>query len=88
MKKLFLIDGMSLVFRSYYGLFSSNLKSASGEPTSAIFGFANILTSILEREKPDYLAVVFDTKEPTFRHKLYPEYKANRQSFPEDLVPQ
>lgn len=88
MKKFILIDGMSLVFRSYYALFNSNLKSPSGEQTAAVFGFANALTSILEREKPDYISVVFDSREPTFRHQLYPAYKANRESFPENLIPQ
>ena len=88
MKKLFLIDGMSLVFRAYHAMSASGLKSATGEPTFAVFAFANILTNLLEKEEPENIAVVFDTKEPTFRHEYYAEYKANRDEFPEDLVPQ
>ena len=88
MPKLFLIDGMSLVFRAYHAMIRSGLQSPSGEPTGAVFGFTNTITSLLEKEKPEHIAVVFDTKEPTFRHERYPEYKANRDEFPEELVPQ
>lgn len=90
MSRLFLIDSMSLVFRAYYAMARSGrpLTAPNGEPTGAVFGFASILTSLLEREKVDYIACVFDTKQPTFRHKMYSEYKANRQAFPEELVPQ
>lgn len=88
MKKLILIDGMSLVFRAYHAMFSTGLKTPSGMPSGAIFGFTNIITSLLERENPDHIAVVFDTAEPTFRHDMFPEYKANRDAFPEDLGPQ
>jgi DNA polymerase-1 len=88
MSKLYLIDGMSVVFRAYHAMSASKLKAPTGEPTSAVFAFVNIITSLLEKEKPERIAVVFDTREPTFRHKLYPLYKANRDAFPEDLVPQ
>lgn len=88
MSALYLIDGMSLVFRAYHAMAKSNLTSATGEPTGAVFAFANILTTLLEKHKPEKIAVVFDTSEPTFRHKLYTEYKANRAEFPEELVPQ
>lgn len=88
MKKLYLIDGMSVVFRAYHAMSRSGLQSPSGEPTFAVFAFANILTTLLEKENPEHLAVVFDTREPTFRHEKYPEYKANRDEFPEDLEPQ
>ncbi len=86
--KIYLIDGMSLVFRAYHAMLSSNLKNASGEPTGAIFGFVNTLSSILEKENPQNILVVFDTEQPTFRHKMYDKYKANRQEFPEELAPQ
>ena len=79
---------MSLVFRAYHAMSSSNLKSPSGEPTGAVFSFVNILTSILDKEKPEFIAVAFDRSEPTFRHEKYPLYKANRDAFPEELVPQ
>ncbi|MFH1050555.1 MAG: DNA polymerase I [bacterium] len=88
MEKLYLVDGMSLVFRAYHALASTGLKSASGEPTAAVFGFVNIITSLIEKEKPERIIVVFDRKEPTFRHIKYPLYKANRDEFPEELVPQ
>ena len=85
---LILIDGFSLVFRAYHALQRTGMKSATGEPTFAVFAFANILTSLLEKHDPDAIAVVFDTAQPTFRHELYPEYKAHRDAFPDDLVPQ
>ncbi|MBL7998004.1 MAG: DNA polymerase I [Candidatus Kapabacteria bacterium] len=89
MSRLYLIDSMSLVFRAYYAMQRGRpLTAPNGEPTGAVFGFANILTSLIEKEKIDYIACVFDTKEPTFRHKMYEPYKANRQAFPEELVPQ
>jgi DNA polymerase-1 len=66
----------------------SGLQNAKGEPTFAVFAFVNILTNLLEKEKPENIAVVFDRAEPTFRHEIYKEYKANRLAFPEDLVPQ
>ncbi|MFA6571333.1 MAG: DNA polymerase I [Bacteroidota bacterium] len=88
MHKIYLIDGMSLVFRAYHALTGSKLSSPDGEPTSAVFAFTNIITSLLEKENPQKIAVVFDRSEPTFRHIKFPEYKANRPAFPEDLVPQ
>lgn len=88
MPRIFLIDSMGLVFRAYHALSRMGLQTPSGEPTSAVYGFASILGSLLEREQPDYIVAVFDTKEPTFRHTLYDQYKANRQAFPEELVPQ
>lgn len=88
MKKIYLIDGMSLVFRAYHAMIKSGLKNKSGEPTFAVFGFTNIITSFIENYEPEYVAVVFDRSEPTFRHDMFPEYKANRAEFPEDLVPQ
>ncbi len=88
MARIYLVDGMSLVFRAYHAMQKTNLRSPSGEPTFALFGFTNILTALLEKENPEYLAVVFDTAEPTFRHDLFTDYKANRDSFPDDLAPQ
>lgn len=88
MRPLILIDGMSLVFRAYHALLRTGMQSSSGEPTFAVFAFANILTSLLDKHNPDAIAVIFDTPEPTFRHVLYDQYKAHRDAFPEDLVPQ
>jgi len=88
MPKVYLIDGMSVVFRAYHAMINSNLKNRDGETTGAIFAFVNILTTLLEREKPEFLSIVFDTEQPTFRHEIYPLYKANRAEFPEELAPQ
>ncbi len=89
MAKLLLVDSFSLIFRAFYALQRGRpLTATNGEPSGAVFGFANILTSLIEREKPEYIACVFDTKEPTHRHILYDQYKANRQAMPEDLIPQ
>jgi len=85
MKKLFLIDGMGLAFRAYHAMNETRLTNKNGEPTGAIYGFANIITAFLEKEKPENIAVVFDCRQPTFRHKIYEQYKANRKEFPEDL---
>ncbi len=81
---LYLIDGSSYIFRAYYGI-RQNLSNSKGLPTNALFGFVNMLTKVVREEKPDYLAVAFDSKEKTFRHEMYPEYKANRDVPPEDL---
>ncbi len=88
MSNLYLVDGMSLVFRAYHALFASKLTNDKGEPTSALFGFVNLLSSILEKEKPENILIVFDTEQKTFRHLMYPAYKANRAEFPEELAPQ
>ena len=82
---LYLLDGMALAYRSYFAFIRNPLMNSKGENTSAIFGFVNYLNKILDEKKPDYIAVVFDTIEPTFRHKAYPEYKATRQKMPEDM---
>jgi DNA polymerase-1 len=84
-ERLFLLDGMALAYRSYFAFIKNPLINSRGENTSAIFGFVNFLNKILDEQKPDHIAVVFDTIEPTFRHKAYPEYKATRQKMPEDM---
>lgn len=89
MPRFFLFDAMSLVFRAYYAMSKSGMKSSvTGEQTSAVFGFVNMIQSILLKEKPEYACIAFDTAAPTFRHTQYEAYKANRQEFPEPLVPQ
>ena len=87
-KRLFLIDGMALIYRSHFALIKNPLMTSDGRYTSAIFGFMNSLFKLLKDEDPDYIAIVLDSKEPTFRHELFPEYKANRESTPEDLIVQ
>ncbi len=87
-KKLFLIDGSALAYRSYFAFVRNPLINSKGENTSAVFGFLNSLLKIIDEQQPDYLAAVFDTPEPTFRHKLYPEYKATRQKMPDEMSEQ
>ncbi|HEX9971518.1 MAG TPA: 5'-3' exonuclease H3TH domain-containing protein, partial [bacterium] len=85
MKKLFLIDGSALAYRSYFAFQRNPLINSKGENTGAVFAFLNSLLKIIDEQQPDYLAAVFDTPEPTFRHKLYPEYKATRQKMPDEM---
>lgn len=85
-QRVYLVDGSSYIYRAYYAI--RHLSNSKGEATNAVYGFTNMLLSLVRDEKPDRLAVVFDAKGPTFRKELYPEYKANRSSMPEDLVPQ
>lgn len=86
--RLFLVDGSALAYRSYFAFIRNPLINSRGENTSAVFGFANSLFKILNDQKPEYLTVVFDTKAPTFRHELYPEYKSTRLKMPDDMVTQ
>lgn len=81
--KIVLIDGNSIINRAFYGI--PNLTNAKGTHTNAVYGFMNILLKLLEEEKPEYLAVAFDLKAPTFRHKMYAEYKGTRKGMPEEL---
>ena len=76
--KLMVIDGNSIVNRAFYGV-SQNLTTQEGLPTNAIFGFLNILFKLLDEEQPQGLAVAFDMRAPTFRHKAFAEYKAQRK---------
>lgn len=86
MEKLVLIDGNSILNRAFYGV--PDLSNSAGLHTNAVFGFLNILFKIMEEEKPDYLAVAFDVKAPTFRHEMYKEYKGTRKPMPEELMEQ
>ena len=83
---LVLIDGNSLLNRAYYA--TRPLSTRDGTPTNAVFGFTKLLLKIIQDISPDKLIVAFDLKEPTFRHKMYKEYKATRKPMPEDLVVQ
>lgn len=85
MKKLFLLDAYSIIFRSYYAFISHPVRNSKGMNTSAIFGFTNSLYEILTKEKPTHIAVAFDPPTPTFRNEIYAEYKANRLETPEDI---
>ncbi len=85
MNKLFLLDAYALIYRSYYAFINSPRINSKGVNTSAIMGFCNTLHEILSKEKPTHIAVAFDPKGPTFRHKAYEEYKAQRQETPEAI---
>ena len=82
-KRLFLIDGNSLLYRSYYAI--QSLSNSRGFPTNAIYGFIIALRKLTEKESPDYLGVVFDVRGPTFRHEVFKDYKAHRKPMPDDL---
>ena len=84
---LYLLDGSSYIYRAYYGI--RDLATAGGMPTNAVFGFTKMLLDLFQENRPDYLTVIFDPpRAETFRRELYPEYKANRDDMPEDLVSQ
>src|SRR5512136_3178939 len=88
---LYLIDGHALAYRTFFALTSgaagSRWQTSKGEPTAGIYGFATVLMRLLENDRPDYIAVAFDTGK-TFRDELFPEYKATRAKMPDDLRPQ
>jgi len=84
--RLYLIDGSSYIFRAFYAI--GHLSNSKGLPTNAIYGFTQMLLKVLKDHQPDRLIVIFDSKAPTFRSQVYQEYKANRPSMPEGLVPQ
>jgi DNA polymerase-1 len=83
---VYLVDGSSYFYRAYHAI--RYLSNSKGFPTNLIFGFTKMVLKLLEGKKPTYLAIVFDVKGPTFRHKMYPEYKANRPPMPEDMAAQ
>ncbi len=87
-KRLFLIDGYALLFRAHYAMIRNPLITTSGQHTSALFGFINMIFRLIREENPDYIATAFDRKEKTFRHERYPEYKANRDEMPLELQDQ
>lgn len=82
-EKIVLIDGHSILNRAFYGV--PDLTNSEGLHTNAVYGFLNILFKILSEENPQYLAVAFDLKAPTFRHKMYQDYKGTRKPMPEQL---
>lgn len=83
---VYLIDGSGYIFRAFFAI--RPLRSKSGVPTNAVYGFTTMLHKLLKEHKPQFVAIAFDRKEPTFRHQLYADYKANRPQPPEDLIPQ
>lgn len=85
-KKIIVIDGNSLMYRAFYGI--RLLTTSKGVFTNAVYGFTNMLLTLVEQYNPDYIGVAFDLKSPTFRHEIFEDYKGNRQKAPEELLPQ
>ena len=83
MKTLLCIDGNSILNRSFYGI--RLLTTKDGVPTNALYGLTNVISRELEALKPDYAAIAYDLKAPTFRHNMYAEYKAGRHAMPDEL---
>ncbi len=84
--QLYLIDGSAYVYRAFHAV--RGLSNSKGLPTNAVFGFARMLIKLMQERAPHYVALFFDAKGPTFRHELYPEYKANRPAMPDELAVQ
>src|SRR5215468_6094165 len=90
-ERVFLIDSMSHIFRAFYAPMQSRvapLATSQGQVTQAIYIFTNMLIKLLREEKPDYIAAIFESKERTFRHETFTDYKANREQMPDDLASQ
>lgn len=86
MNRLFLLDGMALVYRAHFALIQAPIRNSKGVNTSALYGFINTLLAILEKENPTHIGVAFDTSAPTPRHVKFPAYKAQRDEMPEELA--
>lgn len=85
-RTLYLIDGSAYIYRAYHAI--RNLTNSKGLPTNAVFGFTRMLIKLIEDRSPEYAAMFFDAKGPTFRHEIYRDYKANRPPMPDDLSTQ
>ena len=85
---LLVVDGHSLAFRAFFALPAENFSTQAGQATNAVWGFATMLSQVLDSEKPDHLAVAFDMKGGTFRNEMLPQYKGTREAAPEDLLTQ
>ena len=84
-KKLFLLDAYALIFRAYFAFAKNPRITSGGLDTSAVYGFTSALLDLLSKENPTHIAVCFDLPEPTERHEIFPEYKANRDATPEAI---
>jgi DNA polymerase I len=87
-KRLFLLDAMALIYRAHFALIRSPRFTSSGACTSAVFGVANTVFDIINKCQPSHIVVAYDTSEPTFRHEVFPQYKAQRDALPEDIAAQ
>lgn len=85
METLYILDGMALMYRAFYAFINAPMRTSEGLNTSAMFGFANTVLSLIEKEAPDYIVACLDPSGATFRHEMYPQYKANRQAMPQEL---
>lgn len=85
MKRLVILDGMAIVYRAYYALNGSGRMNSKGMNTSAVLGFTTTMYDLIKKLQPTHMAVAFDLPKPTFRHEIYPEYKANREAMPEAI---
>ena len=89
MSRLVLIDGNSILYRAFYGIMGNKmLTTPDGKYTNAVYGFLAILFKVMDDVNPEYMAVAFDLKAPTARHKMYEGYKATRKGMPEELASQ
>ncbi|MEL7496031.1 MAG: DNA polymerase I [Planctomycetota bacterium] len=87
-KKLYLLDAMALIYRAHFALIRSPRFTSDNRCTSAVFGITNTVLDIISKQQPTHIGVAFDTREPTFRHEVFPEYKAQRDALPEDIAEQ
>ncbi len=87
-KTFVIVDAMAMAYKAYFAFINRPLTTSKGEPTSAVFGFMNQLLKVLEDHKPDFMAVASDSKEKTFRHEKFEDYKATREAMPDDMIPQ
>src|SRR5215471_9056411 len=90
-ERVFLIDSMSHIFRAYFAPLANRaapLMTTKGQVTQAVYIFTNMLRKLLQDEQPKYIAAIFESKEKTFRHESFSDYKANRQQMPDDLASQ
>ena len=85
METLYILDGMALMYRAFYAFINAPMRTSSGLNTSAMFGFANTVLSLIEKSAPTHIVACLDPSGPTFRHEQFPEYKANRQAMPQEL---
>ena len=84
-KRLMLIDGHSMAFRAFYALPAEKFSTSSGQCTNAVYGFVSMLSNLISKEKPTHIAAAFDVGRTTFRSEMFPEYKAQRESAPEEF---
>lgn len=85
MNRLFLLDAYALIYRSYFAFINAPRVNSKGLNTSTMLGFVNTLEQLIKNEKPTHLGIAFDMRAPTFRHEMFPEYKAQREAMPEDI---